>query len=70
MVWQSAVQRVLTLLFMGRQQHLTRMSVGQGLECKWSIILRVTNVCKSTNVGEMQNVRLNGPRRSRERNFR
>ena len=34
MVLQSAVQRVLTLLFMGRQQHLTRMSVGQRLESK------------------------------------
>ena len=41
----------LTLL--GRQQNLTRMSAGQGLESKWSMILRVTNVCKSTNASEM-----------------
>ena len=31
MVRESAVKRVLTLLFMGRHQHLTQKSVGQGI---------------------------------------
>ena len=52
-VRQAAVQRVRTLLFMGRQQNLTRKSVEQGLESKWIIILRVTSVCNSTNADEM-----------------
>ena len=43
---QSAVHRFLTLLFMGRQQNLTPKNVGQGLASKWSMILKVTNVCK------------------------
>ena len=42
---------------MGRKQNLTRMSVGQGLDSDWSMILRVTSVCKSTNAGEMRSLR-------------
>ena len=48
MVEQSVVRRVLTLLFMEIQQNLTQKSVGQGSKSKWSMILKVTNVCKFT----------------------
>ena len=43
------------------------MIVGQGLENKWSVILRVTSVCKFTRAGEMRNLRLKRTgRQSRE----
>ena len=58
LLWQSAVQRVVTLLFMVRQQNLARLSVERGLASKWSTILRVTNVCKFTSADEMWNLRL------------
>ena len=41
MARQSSVQHVLKLLFMGRQQHLTRKSVGQRLASNWSTTLKV-----------------------------
>ena len=59
---QSAVQRVLTLLFMGRQSKLTQMSVEQGLTSKWRMILRVTNVCTFTNADEIRGPEVEGDR--------
>ena len=57
-MWRSVALRVLTLLFTGRHQNLTRKSVEIGLANKWSSILEVMNVCKLMNVDETWNLRL------------
>ena len=42
----------------GKTSNLTPKNVGHGLASKWSMVLKVTNVCRLTDADEMWNLRL------------